>query len=418
MGHVTGVSQGSKNPAILRGMLGRRMMLASVALTAACQVRGIVGSNESAADSEASISDSADARGSGVDASDSDTAGGTGGVGGGSQGGSGGGYDESSSGDPGLRLDVPGGKSNSCAPPSFPACDIGSGDVRWQHALGFCDPDTDATFDRNTRPGAVEVLRGRLGNDESPYTPREGERMIVLSTGKAEELAFTPEELKARYPLECEDPATCPSTDLGGGLRQTLPKPLQWKRVDSRLDCSTHPGLIGEGDCSNSLAAPWETGDGAYDYGDLRLKTEVPRFTDALQFNFAFFSAEYPEFTQDQGTELFNDMFVAWLESEAWTGNISFDDAMQPITAQSVFMDYRSPSVSCPDCSAPELRGFSMQHHAGTRWLTTKAPVVPGETIELVFSIFDLSDASFDSMVLLDGFEWTCSSSRPITTEG
>ena len=197
-----------------------------------------------------------------------------------------------------------------------------------------------------------------------------------------------------------------------------LPSPLDWRPVHAHRDCTHDPTLVGSGDCSNSLADPWQSGDGAFDYGELRMVAEVPRFTDAISFDFAFFSSEYPLYTEGELATPFNDMFVAWLESEAWTGNISFDDAMQPITAQSVLMDYRSPSESCPECSAPELEGFSMEHHGGTRWLNTKAPVIPGETIELVFSIFDLSDSSLDSVVLLDGFEWSCSSSRPITTEG
>ena len=197
-----------------------------------------------------------------------------------------------------------------------------------------------------------------------------------------------------------------------------LPSPLDWRPVHAHRDCTHDPTLVGSGDCSNSLADPWQSGDGAFDYGELRMVAEVPRFTDAISFDFAFFSSEYPLYTEGELATPFNDMFVAWLESEAWTGNISFDDAMQPITAQSVLMDYRSPCASCPECSAPELEGFSMEHHGGTRWLNTKAPVIPGETIELVFSIFDLSDSSLDSVVLLDGFEWSCSSSRPITTEG
>jgi hypothetical protein len=404
--------------------VGRVLLLGGVAMIAACQVRGLVGSNESAdaSDSAETASESAASRGSGADSADSATDGGTGGEGGGSQGGSGSWGDGASTGDSGWRLDVADDTSAaSCAPPSFPSCDAGEAEVRWQHAMGFCDPNTDADFARNTRPGAMEVVRGRIGGEASPFAPREGQRMVVLSTGIAADLARSPAQLKARYPFECEDPSACPSSDLGGERRTSLPKPLDWRGVDAsdpEKDCGNHPSLVGEGDCSNTLQGPWETGDGAYDYAELRVKTEVPRFTDAIEFDFAFFSSEYPDFTGSDDTVLFNDMFVAWLESEAWTGNVSFDDAMQPITAQSVFMDYRSPSDSCRDCRAPELEGFAMEHHAGTRWLTTKAPVVPGETIELVFAIFDLSDPTLDSMVLLDGFDWSCSSSRPITTEG
>lgn len=397
--------------------------LCCAALLSGCQVRGLVGSNESADDTadDAAVSAGMGGSGEGLETAASNSGGGTGGESASGSGGTGvaSDGDASSSGNPHARLDVgPGDDSDVCAPPSFPACDDGDGHgLRWQRALGLCDGDSDAAFSQSTRPGALSIVKGRLGGPKSPFSPREGKRMVVLSTGNASDLMLSPEGLRSKHPIECEDPLFCPNSDLGGGRRGVLPAPMTWRPVAGNGDCTDNPSLVGEGDCSNSLANPWLGGDGAYDYGELRMRAEVPRFTDALQFDFAFFSSEYPVFTEDADVA-YNDMFVAWLESEAWTGNVSFDDSMQPITVHSVFMDYRSASDSCPDCAAPELEGFAMEHHAGTKWLTTKAPVVPGETIELVFAIFDLTDATFDSAVLLDGFEWSCSSTRPITTEG
>jgi hypothetical protein len=42
-----------------------------------------------------------------------------------------------------------------------------------------------------------------------------------------------------------------------------------------------------------------------------------------------------------------------------------------------------------------------------TGWLTTKAPVKGGEVITLQFIIWDTGDASFDSSVLIDNFQWS-----------
>ena len=42
----------------------------------------------------------------------------------------------------------------------------------------------------------------------------------------------------------------------------------------------------------------------------------------------------------------------------------------------------------------------------GTGWLTTKAPVQPGETITLEFRIWDTGDSAYDSSVLLDNWTW------------
>ena len=42
-----------------------------------------------------------------------------------------------------------------------------------------------------------------------------------------------------------------------------------------------------------------------------------------------------------------------------------------------------------------------------TNWLLTTAPVVPGETITVEFTVFDVSDSVLDSLTLLDQFEWS-----------
>ena len=111
-------------------------------------------------------------------------------------------------------------------------------------------------------------------------------------------------------------------------------------------------------------------------------------------------------------------MYVAWLESEAWTGNVSFDELGNPITIGGVFLDYLdADSAQCTmvPCVAPELDGFAMDGHAGTQWLEIIAPVVAGEEIELVFAIFDMTDGLFDTAVILDGAQWGCTDKPPLT---
>ncbi|MEM6295540.1 MAG: choice-of-anchor L domain-containing protein [Myxococcota bacterium] len=402
---------------------------AAALLSSGCQVRGLIGSNESATtdDAEADSGDAADAVGQssdGVDtAASSAASGGEDSAASASGGGTTGTADDESTSDmptdPAPLFDVaPDDDPNLCAPPTFPSCD-GNDGATWYQALGLgCSDIDESVFAHTGELGSMIVHEGRMGGEASPFAPREGERFVILSTGRAAEVPMTPEELSALHPLECDDPQQCPSSDLGGALRDFLPEPLTPRRVHDELDCIDAPLLVGEGDCSNSLAEHWAQGEGAYDYVELRMRTQVPPHTDALSFDFAFFSSEYPLYTEHGVLTPYNDMYIAWLESESWTGNVSFDDEMNPITVQSVFLDYRSPSADCPDCDAPELEGFSMQHHAGTKWLTTKAPVKAEETIELVFALFDLTDSVFDSVVVLDNFDWTCSGGRPITTEG
>jgi hypothetical protein len=57
-----------------------------------------------------------------------------------------------------------------------------------------------------------------------------------------------------------------------------------------------------------------------------------------------------------------------------------------------------------------------MRQHGATRWLTTSAPATPGETVTLVFAIFDLRDSNLDSYVFLDNFRWGCEGTEHPTT--
>ena len=51
----------------------------------------------------------------------------------------------------------------------------------------------------------------------------------------------------------------------------------------------------------------------------------------------------------------------------------------------------------------------------GTGWLETSGNVVGGETITLRIAIWDTSDAIYDSIVLLDNFQWSVEASDPGT---
>ena len=45
----------------------------------------------------------------------------------------------------------------------------------------------------------------------------------------------------------------------------------------------------------------------------------------------------------------------------------------------------------------------------GTAWLTTKAPIQGGQIFNLDFYIWDTGDDAYDSSVILDNFQWLCS---------
>ncbi|RMG93514.1 MAG: hypothetical protein D6705_18545 [Deltaproteobacteria bacterium] len=299
--------------------------------------------------------------------------------------------------DVGNFPDAPGG-GMTCAVPEHVPCD-GDDDI-W-HAIGVnCPGEPQWTVQFNGNPQQTYVLAGPLGTHQPPpFPPLEGEKILILSSGVAQELT---------------QGGLYMSTDLGGFTQVPLPPPINPNKVSQTEDCAQNPALIGTGDCSNTIYDQWSQGTGAYDLAEMRMQIQVPEGAYGFHYDLAFFSTEYPVFYKSQ----YNDMYIAWLESETWTGNISFDEMGNPISLNAGFLDYKDApnTYDCPaPCTAPELAGTAMEGHAGTKWLTTTAGVVPGETITLQFVIFDVSDGILDSTVILDDFGWDCEGGPPVT---
>ena len=133
------------------------------------------------------------------------------------------------------------------------------------------------------------------------------------------------------------------------------------------------------------------------DHATLEVQLQVPPFANSFTFDFNFLSREFPDWVGG----IFNDHFEVWLTSQAFTGQICFDSAGNLVTVNNGFfvVDGRqSPFV---------LDGTGFDRHGATGWVTTQAPVVPGEVITLSFEVFDLGDGVLDSGVLLDRFRWS-----------
>jgi hypothetical protein len=170
------------------------------------------------------------------------------------------------------------------------------------------------------------------------------------------------------------------------------------------------------------------------------LQIKVPANARGFAFDFDFYSGEWPDFVCTS----FNDSFVAWLTSSAWQGkggdyNISFDGKNNPINVNNGFFQVCAPGgTQCPNmgsaaaCSLGEgqllgtgfddkddycLDGNSNTTGGGaTGWLTTAAPVAPGETITVQFMIWNTGDDEYDSSVLLDNWQWQASDTSVSTT--
>lgn len=294
-------------------------------------------------------------------------------------------------------------------------CDAASEDPA--HAIGInCPGELPRVVAELTGDPRAFDLRQQFGTS-ADFAATEGTKYLVLGTGLVDHLDQTPpDDDLPETPTYCSDPL------LDATLGDELPAPIVPRSV-GELDCIAAPELVGTGDCSNSLQAQWDAGQNASyrvnDYAELRIELVVPELVHGFSFDFAFATTEYPFYFQSK----FNDMFIAWLQAANWTGNVSFDELGRPITLNSSFMDFKDAGGGVegdPDCamgcSATQLHGTCMQGHAATRWLTTSMPVVPGDSITLVFALFDMADAMVDSYVFLDNLRWHCEApDRPHT---
>ena len=285
-----------------------------------------------------------------------------------------------------------------CTIPDHVPCDAGTDDPF--HAMGLnCAGELQVVASVSGPEDAIGI-RSSFGATAT-FDPREGSVYAVIGSGHVSELdSETPAGDSNAFPEHCND-------DLGDyDPGASLPAPIE--PVDVGGDCTATPNLLGTGDCSNTIQEQFDQGGEANDYVELRFELDVPPDVISFSYDFAFFSTEYPYYSGSA----FNDMYIGWLESEAWTGNISFDATGNPISLNAGFLEYADDGADLP-----ELDGTCMKQHAGTDWLTTTAGVVPGEHITVVFAIFDLSDSILDSYAFLDNFQWGCDPTGEPQTE-
>ncbi|MEZ4430669.1 MAG: choice-of-anchor L domain-containing protein [Nannocystaceae bacterium] len=301
------------------------------------------------------------------------------------------------------------GGDYECAQATPKSCDILLGGVMTALGLGCPDGVAPTSFAVTAAPQAVAVHEGALGAT-GEYAAVEGKRFVILSTGEAHQLTLSREEIELASGCPA-DADGCPSTEHPPEhtLAQ-LPAPIIAAPVDPELTCKDDPKLIGTGDCSNTILNAWQAGNGellAHDYVDIRFTATVPAEVSHLRFRWAFLTAEYPA-RVDTG---FNDLFLVWIESERWTGNVAYDGEGLPVSVDATRFDlYDAPLAgSCTEgCVAPELHGTGMEGHAATEWIDQSVPVNVGDEITVVFALFDVGDAAGDSAILLDGVQWDC----------
>ena len=268
---------------------------------------------------------------------------------------------------------VPEGIDNDCdgmIDEGNPACDMGlsaavPGD--FAKAIELCSWVTSATVSAGSDPRGRNIVSD-FGNN---YLPHAGSSMAVLSSGLT---------------VDSSDP-TWVNPVIGVEFANSVP----------------HPAPQGDPADGCGQADPATVND----YTELTFTIDVPSNAKSLQYDFAFMSGEFPQWV----CSLYDDTFLAILESSQFSGNISFDDAGNPVSINIGFFDvcnqdpfYPTETANCT--GAGELAGTGYDTYGGTGWLTTIAPVTPNETITLRFIIFDEGDHIWDSLTLIDNFVW------------
>jgi hypothetical protein len=330
-------------------------------------------------------------------------------------------------------------------------CDSGlpsasSDPLQYAAAMELCQTTTESPPLDQLRWGVIDARFVRADGTGSPNAnqrsirpgfgtgnpPLAGSSLAVLSTGHAADSSDTSPNYAA--------------FQGGQDLGSSSAVPSDWLAANG-------------GDLPNAPGCPEpQGGTTAYDPIMLELRIRVPTNARSFSFNSNFFSSEYPEWVCSP----YNDFFVVLLDS-AWDGqpanpadknlatytspqsvqypvgvNLAFGDtglfteclngptgcgggsvAGTTSTCTSTAglagtgMDVANPPAQFGNdpgwCGASNLTG------GGTGWLTTRGNVVGGEIITLRIAVWDTGDPWYDSVVLLDNFQWSVEVAEPGT---
>jgi hypothetical protein len=310
-----------------------------------------------------------------------------------------------------------------------PSCDTGlaaTGSAEdLAKAIGICAKASDKGYglvsakftqgyNRSDSPPAEQ--HGVLGKFGDVIKPREGVSLGVLSTG---------------YAREYDGNGSEPFGGISGSGFNARPNGKDWWGAGQGAgNGSAPPGFP-------KPASGCQQDDNVNDVISLKLELKAPPNASGVKFDFNFYSGEWPAYVCSP----FNDGFIAYLSAQGFNGgkpdNMSFDKDNNPVSVNNGFFDRCTPGVqigcadgksqtsSCPGgpselagtgfgidgawCNPQLFPGGSNSHSTNggaTGWLTSQAPVKPGETFTLELMIWDTGDGVLDSSVLIDNFTW------------
>jgi hypothetical protein len=237
------------------------------------------------------------------------------------------------------------------------------------------------------------------------FTPHQGSYMAFLSNGTADDDI---------------DTSTYTPGD-GTDLLNTFPNPDPLKALQNVNPCGTG--------ADEPLTV--------HDYTEVRLTLLAPVNAGSFSFDFNFFSEEYPEYV----CHGFNDTFLAELTSLKYTtpyqiafdgtghrinvNNSYFQDCTGIVTSDGLGYTHTcSGALSLLASTGYDIKygqdaytlGNDFKGSGATDWLTTTAPISPGETFTLSLIIFDQGDGLMDSAINLDNFRWHSTTvTNPVT---
>lgn len=208
---------------------------------------------------------------------------------------------------------------------------------------------------RGVRPGRAIKALARLRRSNR-LLPLQGARFLAMGTG----------------PVGARHPAS--TGELGyAELRDPAPRYNGYRRLRGR-------------------------GDPVWDVHQVAIRMQAPPGTRSFSFDFNYFSAEYPEFLNQD----YNDTFYAILEAPSTNNgkstNISFDPRRRSIEVDNNYFENAFHPI-------PNT-GTGFDRDGSTGWLRTSWPIEGGETFTLTFSIHDEGDGIYDSLVILDNFRF------------
>jgi hypothetical protein len=308
---------------------------------------------------------------------------------------------------------------DNCEAPGDPTpCDADSNE--WYHALGLnCPygpneaiPISNPVFNSpaNNAWRVARQFGTHMVNNEPLWGPKEGEKFLIISTGNI----AAP---NAQGVITMSNGSHEPGVDNANPGNQQLPPPMTSARGSNNGAGGTpFINCDGVGDCSDSLQAQWNAGgNAANDLLWFQFEVDVPGDTHGFEFDFAYFSAEFPEYVNTT----FNDIFVVWSNSETYTGNLCFVDD-QPCTVTALWpVTHQGNTAALAGTGFPHcalmlfgncLGGWT---GGGTGWYSAKASAAPGETLQLTWAVFDMGDSVWDTAVILDNWRWDCQGCVP-----